>query len=564
MIESARLRATVGGVSFLARGPLLLLVPTSLLTSLLSRDITDLSGLAGWSLANLLAFLFCWGWIVIGDRALFPLRAERPVAVSLVVMFGASLGALKGAATDLAGVVLGLGELAGSAVAWRSAGTAVLGAVAVPAVAALAVAVERYRTEHALLVAETLGRMRNMTGDGPRSTGGSVGLSAFIVDARRMLDRVDPSEAAATIVRLVDERLRPLTHELWTSGDAPPSELDGGALLRIAVLRNPLPLAGIVVPYTLSVLPLSVQAVGPLMGTVRAAFAGLGLLIVLGLARALRPEHRGPVAAVVHLVLTLLAATAVQIAQWDRFLGGMPEPSDAALWVTVGIWLTGLVLVGGAAAGALRDRARVRDELLRAIGPDVMRAVALEDHDRLEARRVATRLHGDLQGQMIATARRIEQYAGDGGAVERELALLDGLLAGFAVERTGSEQGTLVDRLDSLAGRWRGFLDLIVELDEGAEVLVGEDADRVEGIVEEAVVNAMRHGLATLARVGVTTEPALITVTVTDDGIGPRDGRPGLGAMFFGLASQGAWALTPGPEGGAVLVVRSASRGVSA
>ncbi len=272
MIEPVRLRRTVGGTSFLARGPLLLLVPTSLLTSLLSRDITALRGLAGWSVANLLAFLACWSWVVIGDRALFPMRAERAIALPLVVMFGASLGALKGAATDLAGALLGIGELIAPSVVWRSAGTAVLGAVAVPAVAALAVAVERYRTEHALLVAETLGRMRDTTGGGTRPAGDSVGLSAFIVDARRALDAVDTSDASATIVRLVDERLRPLTHELWASGDAPPSELDGGALLRMAVLRNPLPLAGIVVPYTLEFPPSSHAIVArPSVGSGRGA-----------------------------------------------------------------------------------------------------------------------------------------------------------------------------------------------------------------------------------------------------------------------------------------------------
>jgi hypothetical protein len=139
---------------------------------------------------------------------------------------------------------------------------------------------------------------------------------------------------------VIDERLRPLTHALWTSGDEPPAELDTAALLRIAVLRNPLPLAGIVLPYAVSVWPASVQAMGPTVGTLRATIAGLGLLAVLALARLLRPERRAPHVAVLHLLLTILVATAVQIAQWDRFLGGMPEPSSIGLWVTVGTWLT--------------------------------------------------------------------------------------------------------------------------------------------------------------------------------------------------------------------------------
>lgn len=556
MIDPVRLRHTVGGASFLARGPLLLLVPTSLLTSLLSRGITDLRGLLGWTVANLLAFLACWCWVTLGDRVFFRRRAARPVAVPIVVMFGASLGALKGAATDLAGAFLGVGAIVGVDLLWRSVGTAVLGAVAVPAVAALKVAVERYRTEHALLVAETLGRMHRPTDGRVVEPGGTVGLTDFIAEARRALDGVAATEAAAAIFRVIDERLRPLTHALWTSGDEPPAELDTAALLRIAVLRNPLPLAGIVLPYALSVWPASVQAMGPMVGTLRATIAGLGLLAVLALARLLRPERRAPHVAVLHLLLTILVATAVQIAQWDRFLGGMPEPSSIGLWVTVGTWLTVLMLVGGAVAGALRDHARVREQLLRAVGPEVLRAVALEGHDRLEARRIATRLHGDLQGRMIAAARRIEQRSDDPRAVDIEIALLDRALAGLEGGWVEAGSGTLAQRLEDLVSRWAGFIALGVAVDDVARGLVGTDRDRVAQVVEEAVVNAVRHGLATSAQIVVATSARGVEVTVTDDGIGPRDGRPGLGSTFFDLASAGAWSLAAGEQGGALLTVQ--------
>jgi signal transduction histidine kinase len=553
MVDAHRLRHVVGGTAFLARGPLLLLIPTSLLTSLLSRGIEDMIELIGWSVANLLAFLTCWGLVALGDRGLFAARAERPVAVSLVVAFGAGLGALKGAATDVAGAALGVGELVGGAVLWRSAGTAVLGAVAVPAVAALKVTLDRYRTEHALLVAERLARLR---GPGDRSflaAGERVGLPAFIADARQMLAGIDASEAATTIVRLVDERLRPLTHALWASGDEPPAELDAGSLLRIAVLRNPFPLAAVVLPYTLSVWPTSVQVAGPLVGTARAVVAGFGLLVVIVLARTLRPARRSSSVTVLHLGLTILAATAVQIAQWDRLLGGMPEPSSVGLWVSVGTWLTLLILVGGAVSGALRDRARVREELLRVVGPDVIRAVALEGHDRLEARRVATLLHGDLQGRLIATARRIERHGDDAPAVDGELAMLDRVLAGFDVDGCVTERYSLLEQLNSLIERWSGFITLRLEMDAAARLLVDHDAERVARVVEEAVVNAVRHGLASSALIVIEVDGSGLAVAVTDDGIGPRDGRPGLGSTFFDLASGGAWALTAGQDGGTVL-----------
>ena len=549
MSDLVRLRHAVGGPSFLAAGPLLLLIPTSLLTSLLSRSITDLRELVGWIVANLVAFLACGAWVWLFDRTAFRARAIRPVALPVVVAFGASLGALKGATTDLAGALFGVGALVAEDTLWRSIGTAVLGAVVVPAVAALKVAVDRYRTAHALLVAEMLGGMR-----GPVD-GATPAVADFVVEARRELAGAEPSEAAATIMHLIDERLRPFTHELWASVDELPAELDLATLLRIAVLRNPLPLAGITLPYALSVWPVSVQAVGLLTGTLRSVAAGLGLLAVIALARLVRSERARTSVAVLHLVVTILVASAVQVAQWDLLLGGMPVSSSIGLWITVGTWLTVLILVSGAVAGALRTRAMVREQVLRVLGPEVLRALALEDHDRLEAQRIATRLHSDLQGRMVATARRIEQLAGDKVAIAAEVAMLDRVLAGLGVDMRSTDPGALAERLDALSERWRGFISISVEIDDAAGQLTDRLADRLERVVDEAVVNSIRHGLATTVDVAVEERDGGIVVTVTDDGIGPRDGRPGLGSTFFDLVSAGAWTLVPGQDGGTVLRV---------
>jgi len=561
MVDLAQVRYAIGGRSFLSRGALLLLVPTSLLTSLLSRDLSGLRGLVGWTGANVLAFLACWGLVELCDRTVFRRKAIRPVAISAVVAFGAGLGAFKAATTSLAGAALGVGELVGVDLLWRSAETAVIGAVAIPAVAALQVAVERYRDEHALLVAQLLEHLDVTSDDLTEARcGGSADVRAFVSDARRELACVEPRQAAATIQRLVDERLRPFTHELWASGDIPPAALDLPTLLRIAVLRNPLPLAGVVVPYTVSLVPVSVQMAGGAVGTLRAVVAGLSLLAVLALGRLLRPDRARPVIAVTHLTATLLAATAVQVWQWDRFLGGMPRPSTPGLWLTVAIWLAVLLVVSGAVTGALRTRTKVRDQVLLVLGPEALREVALQDHDRMEVQRLATRLHGDLQGRMIATARRIEQLTGDDRAIAVELGLLDELLRELP-STSVLGFGSLEERLEELRTRWQGFVtvDLLLQLDPQA--LSARQGDRCVQVVNEAVVNAVRHGLA--SRVDVTLRTGVpnfsgavgVHVLVEDDGIGPRDGRPGLGATYFAAASAGEWSLVAGESGGSLLTV---------
>jgi hypothetical protein len=558
MADLARLRHDVGGAALLDRRWLLVLVPTSLVTSLLVRNITDVRSLIGWTIANAAAFAACWAWVALFDRTLFRRRAVRPVQVVAVVAFGASLGALKGAMTDAAGAALGLGPIPIVETLWRSVGTAVLGAVAVPAIAALKVAVERYRTEHALLVAQLLhgiGREPDqLSEEGLRR---SADLQRFAAEARRALAESEPEAAAATLLNLVDERLRPYTHELWARSDAPHRELDLRSVLRIALRANPLPYLPIALPYAISVLPVSIELTGPALGMVRSVLAGVTLVAVLALARALRPPSAWGSAAVLHLVLTVVVATGVQVLQWDRLFGGMPRPSTPDLWFTVAIWLTVLVVVSGAVTIALRTRAALRDEVLRAVGPEALRAVAMRDHDRLAAQRVATSLHADVQGQLLAAARRIEQHGDDPAARAAELAIIDRLLRELP-DRSMAAPSTPVpldDRLRELEGRWRGFVAVRIACSPEVGLVASALQERAVQVLSEALVNAARHGLATSVTVEIVTVEAGLEVRVADDGIGPRDGAPGLGSTFFAANSGGAWTLLARPEGGSILTV---------
>jgi signal transduction histidine kinase len=559
MVDLARLRVDVGGRTLLDRRWLLLLVPTSLVTSLLSRGVVDGPSLFGWTLANVVAFVACWGWVTLSDRTVFRRRATRPVPIPAVVAFGATLGALKGAMTDLAGRMLGLGPISLAETAWRSVGTAALGAVAVPAVAALQGAVERYRTEHALLVAQllqhiTVERDEPSDEDAQRASD----LRRFATEAQRALAASPPGEAAATILRLVDDRLRPYTHELWARSDAPHRELDLRSVLRIAVRRNPLPYVPIVVAYVLSVLPVSIELAGPGRGTLRALIAGATLLGVLALARALRPPAAWSAAAGLHLALTVAVATIIQILQWDHLFGGLPRPSTLGLWVSVAIWLTLLLVVAGAVTVALRTRAALRSEVLRVVGPEALRAVAMRDHDRLAAQRVATRLHADLQGQLIAVARRIELLGDDPSARAAELATIDRLLRDLPhlSDSMASDPAPLGEQLRDLEDRWRGFVELHVLCAPEVLGVAVPLQERATQVVSEAVVNAARHGLATSVAAEIRVDASGLEVRVVDDGIGPRDGAPGLGSTFFTANSGGDWSLVAGVDGGSVLRVR--------
>lgn len=542
----AQIRHAVGGSSLLHRRALVLMLPTTFLTSMLGRDISELSGLVGWGFANILGLLGCWLWIECIDRTLFRYKTVRPIAFGWVVMFGASVGALKGALTDLTGFAVGVGELVGIATAWRSVSNAVIGAVLIPALAAAHVAIQRYHSEYQLMVTQTLPTVGKMS---PQS---KAALVTFANDARETLRQVEAGQAAERIMGLIDERLRPYTHRLWAQTDTPPERLNLRSLLRITLARGPLPMVWIATVYALSVWPVSIELAGARVGTARTVIAGVVLYGTVTLARLMMPHTASMPVAGLHFGVTVGVATTLQILQWDHLFGGMPRASTVGMWVMVVVWLTLLLLFGGAVATAVRARAVVREAVMHAVGPQGLREIAIKDHDRLVAQRLASRLHADVQGQMLATARRIRAHHDAPEVVKAELSQLDQLLCGLHDALNQADPGVLSEQLAKLVSQWQGFLTVQTDV---SDVRDETHTTRIVEVVREALTNAVRHGLATTVTVTVRSNAQGVGVTVTDDGIGPRNGPCGLGSTFFAAVSLGNWSLRPGDNGGSVLYV---------
>jgi signal transduction histidine kinase len=80
--------------------------------------------------------------------------------------------------------------------------------------------------------------------------------------------------------------------------------------------------------------------------------------------------------------------------------------------------------------------------------------------------------------------------------------------------------------------------------------------ERIVHVVTEAITNAVRHGAAQQISVDLGTQNEAVTITVTDDGFGPRQGKPGTGSHYLGLVAPQAWSLQPAPDGGSQLTVR--------
>jgi signal transduction histidine kinase len=103
--------------------------------------------------------------------------------------------------------------------------------------------------------------------------------------------------------------------------------------------------------------------------------------------------------------------------------------------------------------------------------------------------------------------------------------------------------------LQKLLEMWDGIL--VTELNvAGSDAFASQsDTRNIIHIVEECFSNSLRHGLATEATIILITTETGMSLTVIDNGLGPREGSPGLGSSLFNSIAGSNWSLTRGPDG---------------
>ena len=108
--------------------------------------------------------------------------------------------------------------------------------------------------------------------------------------------------------------------------------------------------------------------------------------------------------------------------------------------------------------------------------------------------------------------------------------------------------------VDMFSSAWPSPPTLHVHLERE---LPDDLVDDVENVLREALSNAARHAKATNVEASVLVTTDTISVTVTDDGIGPQGSKRRKGGTLSlahrATTNGGSFALQPGPNGGSVM-----------
>ena len=516
-------------------------------------------------------------WALIADGSFMRDRRRMPVPAWMAIGFHLVVGLIFGAIVVLVGDALI--EPSPQPQAERIVVIALIGLWWGLTAALVLEARERFAREREGLIdeavqlelasideAETASRLRSAIErdvgdafDGVRSDVGKV-LAELETPASALLPLEEWWRISASLRDTAEATVRPLSHRLWEATEARyPRPRLGRVLTRLVLYQSFAPFPTMTI-LAIGYLPAGSFRFGLGWGIVATlVMAGLagGLLAAANavMARALRAH-----AAIFLGTFLLTQVYAVAYLAALDAIAGVPFIWSAEV-------LGGLIAVGNSVLlpAAVASLNGTREELLERFRADTdsarVRQLASARQLASVTRAAARELHGTVQTRLISCAVAIEQASRSGDvaqfrrALETSIAILDAPFPGG----TADLSATVPQEIARMCAPWEGLCAFAVAVDERAAGIRGPMAMAAGRVVEEAVANACRHGLATDIRIGasVTLDDgrSLLRVVVDDDGSGPAGGGPGLGTAMLAGISGGRVRLEPGATSGARLTV---------
>ncbi|CAL4860790.1 hypothetical protein MMM2322_02474 [Microbacterium sp. MM2322] len=380
-------------------------------------------------------------------------------------------------------------------------------------------------------------------------------MRAGIAEVRRLRE-----EATATRHRLVDElrsardrllaqpldfdavrdyadRTRAASHALNGLRSAPSAEslegVDVGESQRIPFagrLGKTPPLA-VGLTYVGATLPFGLAHGGPSVAVTAVLVCAALDVIAVGLVRAtrrLRPRLRG--------VLFVAIWVAVGVGVMELTFVLLPEVGSLGLVPLAGIPLTAVII---SLCVDVYRRARAEEQRATGVLLESARRLAAEvDAARAPVQRATDLLHGRLQGRCVILAAHVDENIPDRETLDTFRSQTDTILDEVRDDGIASTGGG--EDVDDLVRAWSVVMGVSVKIaDDARDGLAGLPlGDDVTGLVNEGLVNAVKHSGARWAEIEIGRDGNRVHVRVASPGILTVMG-PGDNGRVTGIGTRG-------------------------
>ena len=338
------------------------------------------------------------------------------------------------------------------------------------------------------------------------------------------------AEESMIIQSFVEEKIRPLSHELWQRKEIQVPRLGFFALITFTLFRTKLPIALTIFPYTIFSI-VGLVAIIPLSDAFWYQSKTAALLLIIAYIYRYFYERIGEKAVLNTLAIILtLFLPLVTSRLMDSLLDFESVP---ALGELIGlVWIFFLLLSFGASLAISKYHEEIMSVLRNQLKDVVIDSQAKESEE--VSARFAKYLHGEVQSELLSASMMLSQAAKEKNSrigrrgIEKTAEILRRDHSQYVV---GSELVPEV-RMQKIIDAWAGIAKIEIEL-VGTGVIQEDSLASLSDVVEELVSNSVRHGGASEIWVKVSRKAGSLSVIFKDNGNKRGKGKPGLGSSLL-------------------------------
>jgi signal transduction histidine kinase len=338
------------------------------------------------------------------------------------------------------------------------------------------------------------------------------------------------AEESLIIQSYVEEKIRPLSHELWQRKEVNVPRLSVYRLTYLTLFRTRLPIGLTIFPSTVYSL-VSLVTFMPLGDALwHQGTSTVSLLILHYLYNYFYKKFKNR--AVVNSLALFLALFLPVFASrnFDSWLG-MAEVPELGEFVGL-LWFFFLLLSFGAALAVSKYHEEIM-HVLRSQLNDVITEAHPNESDEVSAR-FAKYLHGEVQSELLSASMLLSQAAKEKNSrigrrgIEKTAEILRRDHSKYVVGGKLTPEA----RMQKIIDAWAGIAEIKINL-VGSGIIADDSLSSLSDVIEELVSNSVRHGGASEISVNVSSGSNSLAVTFQDNGVRRGKGKPGLGSSLL-------------------------------
>lgn len=154
----------------------------------------------------------------------------------------------------------------------------------------------------------------------------------------------------------------------------------------------------------------------------------------------------------------------------------------------------------------------------------------------------AQHIHGTFTSRLESSALSLEAALRDADFVEVEN-LIHQVGKFLKEERIPHSipQKILLDEIEQRCSNWNGLIEFEITANIDRESIIGVSVAKIGTCIEEAILNASRHGNCSRIGIELVNTEMLFQIIIRDNGSGFTKHQPGFGSSIFTEATDGQW-----------------------